>query len=125
MKISLMILDDQEQYCRSLARSLASKYEVSAAHTVAEAMATLSPRHEVMLADIRLDESDDANRSGFDFIRWAREHFPSLPIVAMSALDDPSLEQQAIALGATTFLRKPIVVSQLKALLQQLVSEVE
>jgi len=120
MKPTILILDDQSQYLRALERSLRSGFDVVLATSRAEATARLSDDLALALTDIRLDESREDDRQGLDFIREVRGRFPHLPIVAMSALDSPDIENAALAAGATRFLRKPIVVTDLKALLSQL-----
>ncbi len=120
MRYCLLVLDDQIQYGRSLERALRREFEIVLVANIAEAKEKLSAGINVVLSDIRLDESNPSDRQGLEFIQWLRSQNATIPIIAMSALDSASLEQDALSAGATKFLRKPIVVSQLKMLLQQL-----
>ena len=120
MNRRLLVLDDQVQYGRSLDRALRREYDLILATTQSEARQKLSSDITGILADVRLDESDLNDRQGLDFVMWARAKQPDLLIISMSALDDPSLEADALKAGATRFLRKPIVISQLKAMLREL-----
>jgi CheY-like chemotaxis protein len=121
MSPKLLVLDDQVQYGRALDRALRREHELVLATTLAEAREKFTSGFSAILTDIRLDESNANDRQGLEFIADVRRKETSLPIIAMSALDDPDLEQAAISVGATRFLRKPIVISQLKALLEELV----
>jgi len=115
MKPVILILDDQTQYLRSLERALRAGFDVRLASSQQDAIAKLTGDVELVLTDIRLDETSDDDRQGLEFIRFARSRHPQLPIVAMSALDVGEVEAAALAAGANRFLRKPIVVSQLKS----------
>lgn len=116
----LLVLDDQIQYGRSLDRALRRDYELVQAASQAEARQRFTPDIAGLLADVRLDESKPNDRQGLEFVAWARAQRPGLPIISMSAVDDPLLEPDALKAGATRFLRKPIVISQLKTLLEEL-----
>lgn len=120
MKPKLLIVDDQVMYGRSLDRALRSDFSIVVASTVQEARQSEDDDLFCALVDIRLDESMPNDRQGLEFVSWLRERKPQIPIVAMSALDEESLEADALKAGATRFLRKPIVISRLKELLQEL-----
>lgn len=123
MTLRILVLDDQVQYGRSLDRALRREYELVVAASQAEAREKLTPDICGVLADVCLDESIPNDRQGLEFVSWARAQRPELPIISMSAVDDESLEADALKAGATKFLRKPIVISQLKALLQELLGK--
>ena len=118
----LLILDDMEAYIRALERALRREWDVSGASTTYEARHVAEARPEVALVDVRLVEDDPDNREGLDFVRWLRSNGYRLPIVAMSALDDPSLPVEAEAAGADRFIAKPIRVSELRRLLRELLA---
>jgi len=123
MKSKLLVLDDQHQYGRSLERALRKEYELVLATSLAEGKEKLTPDIGGALADVCLDESNPNDRQGLEFVSWAKSQRPDLPIISMSAVDDESLEVDALKAGATRFLRKPIVISQLKALLREMLRE--
>ena len=121
MKPKLLILDDQAQYLRSLRRALDGDFDVYLAETPDEARGKCTQSIDVALVDVRLDETNDADRQGLAFITELRDRFPDLPLVAMSALD---LENQEEAISrANRFLRKPIVMSRLRGLLRELTGQ--
>lgn len=119
----ILVLDDQGQYLRSLARALKADADLVLVETLAAAQEAVSPDFGLVLTDIRLDESRADDRQGIDFIRFVRSRDAELPIIAMSALDATDVEEAALAAGATRFLRKPIVVSELRALLSELMGK--
>jgi DNA-binding NtrC family response regulator len=120
MNPKILVLDDQVQYGRSLDRALRHEYELVLATTLAEAKKKFAPDIGGVLADVRLDESIQNDRQGLEFVNYARSLRPDIPIISMSAIDDEFLEADALKAGATKFLRKPIVISQLKMLLAEM-----
>jgi CheY-like chemotaxis protein len=123
MKPLVLVLDDQIMYGRSLLRALRNEYEIVLATSVSEADTLMAGQIDAVLADVRLNEMNAKDRQGLEFVTKARRQYPALLIIAMSALDDPYLEQAALTAGATRFLRKPIVISQLRELLQELLEK--
>lgn len=116
----ILVLDDQVQYGRSLDRALRQEYELVLATSLTEAKEKFTDDIKGILADVRLDESIPNDRQGLDFVTYARNLRSDIPIIAISAVDDESLEADAIKAGATKFLRKPIVISQLKTVLEEM-----
>eukprot|EP01037_Dinobryon_pediforme_P005275 gene5274-5328_t len=85
----ILLVEDQPALRATLARALRlNRFEVEAIGTLLAARQCLSQQHfDILLSDVSLENSDD----GFVLARWARNLFPSLPIVLMSglALHDP------------------------------------
>jgi CheY-like chemotaxis protein len=111
MKAKLFLLEDQVQYARSLERALKRDYDIVFASNMQEAKEKMVVDAQLVLSDKRLDESKQDDHQGLEFIQWLRLRNGTIPIIAMSALDDPSIEQEALCAGANRFLRKPIVVT--------------
>lgn len=120
MKPVILVLDDQPQYLRSLERALRGQYEMRSMSRLQDAIDAISDEIDLILTDIRLDESIADDRQGLELVRYARAKYPEMPVVAMSALQETDVAQQALAAGATRFLSKPIVISNLKTLLDEL-----
>lgn len=114
MKLRVLVLDDQVRYTRALQRAIGSEFEVVTAATVGEAQGAMTSDVQLVISDIRLSEADPADRQGLDFIGWVRARFPDVPVIALSALDEEGLDQRAVGLGASCFLRKPVTVSSLR-----------
>ena len=123
MKPKILILDDQAQYLRSLARALRTDYDLALASTMDEAKRMLSEGISLVLTDICLDEASADDRQGIEFIRFVHSHRPAVPVIVMSAIDSPEIKDTSLVAGATQFLRKPILVSSLRKLIEKLVGE--
>jgi DNA-binding NtrC family response regulator len=121
LRALVLVLDDQVRYSRALQRAIGVEFDVIVAESLKEAKEKMSSGVRLVLSDVRLDEANPTDRQGLDFVRWVRDAFPAVPIVAMSALDDSRLDQDAIGAGASKFLRKPITVSTLRETLSELV----
>ena len=120
-KPTLLIIDDIEDYLRSLQIALKREFDVITArslHVAQEQMA--SHKVDIILSDIRLDESDLTNRDGLLFLEWAKANYPEIPVIGMSAYREFDLAVDALNLGADKFLKKPINLIELKMLLKTL-----
>lgn len=120
---NIIVVDDQSQFLRSLQRALKADLDLILADNLTEAQDAFSLSTSLILTNIRLDEECDDGRQGIDFIRVVRKRNADIPVIAMSALDAPDVEYSAMADGATHFLRKPIVVSNLISLLSELIAK--
>lgn len=121
MKARIIILDDQEPYIRALERALRGEYEIVPARSLVEAESASFSGVQIALVDIRLREDKPGNREGLAFIGWLGENHPEVAAIAMSAIDEPGLDEAAMATGAVRFLPKPVRVSELKEILRELV----
>jgi len=115
----VLILDDLPEYVRALARSLESEFEVETACSLEDAFRKMTLDVDVCLVDIRLDEKDPENRDGLKFLKWVKERFPQVPVVMMSAYRDFDAAVEALNQGAAYFLKKPIDLRHLKAILHR------
>lgn len=63
------------------------------------------PLPSLLLVDLRMERMH-----GFDVIRWVRAHpnFRHLPIVVLSSREEINQVNQAYAMGATSFMMKPV-----------------
>lgn len=63
------------------------------------------PLPSLLLLDLRMERMH-----GFDVIRWVRAHpdFRHLPIVVLTSPDEINQVNQAYAMGATSFMMKPV-----------------
>lgn len=93
---------------RYAVRGLASLFEARAALQV-------PPPPDLVILDL----STGLDRSG-ELIRQIKANWPSLPVVAMTALLEPEFEAKARAAGADGVLRKPFTLGSLTALVGRL-----
>ena len=122
-KPKILIVDDIEDYLQSLQRSLERDFEVLTATSIDEAKKKITKELELLLLDIRLEESDPSNRDGLLLLEWSKMNFPEIPVVMMSVYREFDLAVDSLNLGASYFLRKPINVSELKALLNTFIEK--
>ena len=114
----VLIIDDVEEYLRSLENALRSQFQVITTTSLDGAKETMDKSIDIALVDIRLSEEDSSNRDGLLFLEWARMNYPQVPVIMMSAYREFDLAVDSLNLGAAYFLRKPINLFELKALLK-------
>lgn len=124
-KPRLLIVDDVEEYVRALANALRSEYEVITAKSLEEAKGRMNEDVDIALVDIRLSEEEQDNRDGLIFLEWVKLNYPQVPVVMMSIYRDFDLAVDALNLGASYFLRKPINLVELKGVLKELLEKRE
>ncbi len=121
-RATLLVVDDLEDYLRSLESALCREWNTVCAHSLAEAQATITAtRCDIALIDVRLSETDHTNRDGIKLLEWIRERSPSTATVMMSGYRES--EAAVEALGEQRYLRKPIDLRELKTLLRSLIGE--
>lgn len=119
----ILVIDDDEAFCRTLARSL-ERHGMQAfmAHNAEEALASAKAyRPEKAVLDLRL--GDD---SGIQLIQPLLEIAPGMQIVVLTGFASLTTAVQAIKLGAINYLAKPVnVQSILKAFEEEMSEEVD
>lgn len=121
--VKLLIVDDVEDYLRSLRNALRGMFEVVTAQSIEEAKEKTDESIALALVDIRLSEEDTSNRDGLIFLEWIKLNFADVPVIIMSAYREFDMAVDALNLGAAYFLRKPINLRELKALLKTYAEE--
>jgi len=118
--MKILILDDVPEYLNSLSRALASEHDVSTAATLEQAKEKLNGTIKLAILDVRLSEDDIANRDGIQLLGYLRQEYPQLPVIMMSAYRDFDAATDALNLGASYYLKKPINLRELKELIATL-----
>ena len=119
MTLKVLVIDDhplvQEGVSAAL-ESLADKVTVMAARDAEQglALAAENPDLDLVLLDLALP-----GISGFNLIGKLHEKLPSLPVVVLSALEDPENVRHAINAGAMGFVPKSAATKVLIEVLQQ------
>jgi len=104
MSPTLLIVDDEAAQRQLLSAVLESDYEVVAAADGNEAKQLLEKRtFDVVITDERMP-----NMTGSELIAWAQEHVPETPFIVLTAHGSIETAVQAIKLGATDYLTKPL-----------------
>ena len=115
----LLVVDDDLPLLRMLQRQLAKDgHEVVACARFEEAKQFLAREApDALLTDIRLGAFN-----GLQLVVWAKQEYPNLPTIVLSAFDDPLLRREAEGWGAT-YLVKPVTRKQLAECLAGLLAE--
>lgn len=112
---SILVIDDYPQILRFIVICLRSRgYSVVTASSGDEGLKKLvAGKPDVILLDIRMPDMD-----GFEFLEKARD-LGDCPVVAYSAT--PEYAGKALHAGARAFLKKPLDLDRLTAVLDDLV----
>ncbi|MBD3341250.1 MAG: response regulator [Candidatus Lokiarchaeota archaeon] len=116
---TILIIDDQLMYLKSLEFALKKNFAVLIASNYNEALEKLKNNVDIALIDIRLDESDESNMDGLKILEWVKINKPEIAVFMMSAYREFSYAEQSLNLGAKHFFRKPIDVTNLVAILEE------
>lgn len=118
MTREILVADDHPLFREALRHALGRAVPdavVIEADTVA-ALLEVAERHpdaELLLLDLNMPGAQ-----GFSALVQMRAHFPSLPVVIISANEDPSVIRRSIGHGATGFVPKSSTVDQMVEALQ-------
>jgi CheY-like chemotaxis protein len=113
----LLVEDDQD--IRTLFRMTLTSagYFVREARDGLEAIATLQiEAFDAILLDLSMPRIDGV--SALDTFK-VMENGQNIPIIAVSALDDPAVEERTLESGAVAFLHKPLTPQELLDALSQ------
>jgi len=119
MSFKVLVIDDHplvQDGVSAALKSLADDVRVMAARDAEEglAAAAANPDLDLVLLDLALP-----GMSGFDLIGKLHERLPSLPVVVLSALEEPESVRQAISAGAMGFVPKSAATRVLIEVLHQ------
>ncbi|HEY6078584.1 MAG TPA: response regulator [Polyangiaceae bacterium] len=109
----LLVVDDEQQLRRLLARSLSrAGYEVSEAKDGREALALArQTRFDLVISDVHMPEL-----TGLELLQALHDYDPDLPVALLSGSFDDSALQRARALGAVACLGKPVAFQDLHSI---------
>jgi len=118
MAREILVADDHPLFREALRHALGRAVpdaEVVEADTVAALLdaAEKHPDAELLLLDLNMPGAQ-----GFSALVQMRAHFPSLPVVIISANEDPIVIRRSIGHGATGFVPKSSTVDQMVEALQ-------
>lgn len=107
--IKILIVDDEEDICYFLSRNLSKRnLNTSFVHNLSDAEKELaSDEPSIMLLDNHLPDG-----FGINFISKAKEMYPEMKIVMMTAHDGPQERAKAYRHGVNYFLSKPFTLSE-------------
>ena len=102
---SILIVEDDITYGIMLKTWLTKKgYQIYAASNVARARKVIETETvDLILSDLRLPDHD-----GIDILRWLIKHERMIPLIIMTGYADIQSAVQAMKLGASDYVPKPI-----------------
>ncbi|MDK1081833.1 MAG: response regulator [Anaerolineae bacterium] len=114
---TILTLDDDKAITELLAMILRTHgYEVITANTGEEGIQAIKDKKpHIVVLDMMMEGMD-----GFQVCKKIRE-FSTIPIVVLSAFDDPSMIVNALDIGADEYLVKPVSSSILIAHIEKLI----
>ena len=113
--IPILIVDDDTSLLKLLSIRLSSEgYDVSTATSVDDAIRLISDhKYSALLSDLRMPGKD-----GLYLLDYVSEHFPSLPVILITAHGSISEAVIATEKGALGFITKPIEHEKLREALK-------
>ena len=109
---NLMIVDDDTVFCDVLAKAMSKRgFEVVCAHTIQTALQqaeSLAPEYAII--DLKL-----ADESGLSLVEKIKELDPGTRIVVLTGYACIATAVEAIKLGATHYLAKPVDADEIMA----------
>ncbi|MCB9377859.1 MAG: sigma-54-dependent Fis family transcriptional regulator [Holophagales bacterium] len=120
VRARVLLVEDRDSLRRMLARALEEAgHEAEAVDGVEAARGALAVGgFDLVLTDLMLPAG-----SGLDVLAAARAVDPALPVVVMTAYGTVSAAVEAMKLGATDFLEKPVSIDRLERLVAELVAK--
>jgi DNA-binding NtrC family response regulator len=114
----VLVVDDQPQACELLARLLrADECEVTAAHSAQEAQRLLLENDFlVCFVNLHLSGGD-----GLEVLRFCRRESVSVPAILLTSHACAESAVQALRMGATDYLTKPLHADEVRAALHRVV----
>ena len=108
MPSRFLVVDDHPLFLEALQAAIRSEManvEIVEASSIEQAKAVINerPRFDLVLLDLSMPGT-----KGFDGLIELRSLYPRLPIVIVSALEDPRIVQEAMACGASGFICKSV-----------------
>ena len=119
----IAIVDDDESVCRALSRLVRSlEMEAQTFGSGRELLDLLEALPSFQPCSVVLDvQMPGVN--GFDVQREIRSLRPGLPIIMITAFDEPGVRERVLAGGAAAYFRKPfndaVFAQTLRAILEQ------
>ncbi|MDP3149591.1 MAG: response regulator [Ignavibacteria bacterium] len=106
----VLVVDDEPLICWSLRSAMMNKgFEVITAASFKDGIREIYSRSfDVLIADLKLDESD-----GFNVIISARDKNPSIKTILITAFGDENCRHKANELYVDLFVEKPLVLSEM------------
>ncbi len=106
----ILLVDDEESVLRTVGMLFRSEgHEVVPIREGERALELIRSQDpfDLLLADIRMEPVD-----GMQVIKLAHELRPAMPVVVISAYCSEKIVRQALALGCTSYVKKPFKLEE-------------
>lgn len=115
---SILIIEDDITFSLMLKTWLGKKgFEVKALSSVSDAKRQIeSANYDLILSDLRLPDGD-----GIDLLKWVKDKKSTLPFIMMTSYAEIQTAVQAIKLGASDYIAKPINPEELLGKIREVV----
>lgn len=111
----ILIVDDEAGSRESLKAIFSKKYQISLAENAESAMQLLSKnRVDLILLDVLMP-----NKDGLTFLKDAKNRYPNVPVIMVSASSAVPPVVQAIRNGACDYVTKPFDITELRRLVER------
>ncbi|MFC1805548.1 sigma-54-dependent transcriptional regulator [Planctomycetota bacterium] len=116
----VLVVDDEEIICKYLRRSLAQLgYDAAYRLSGQEALKELAKTpYSILLADMKMP-----GMTGMALLEQARDQFPSVSVVIMTAHGSIEKAVEAMKLGALDFLTKPVQGEELELVIKRVLKQ--
>ena len=115
-KLKVLLVDDEKEFVESLSERLELRnLKAAVAYEGEQALqAVQADKPDVMILDLRMPGID-----GIEVLRKVKQSHPDMEVVILTGHGTDKDEEQALRLGATAFLKKPIDVDQLVGIMHK------
>jgi two-component system, response regulator YesN len=107
-----LIVDDDEIFCAHLAEAFEGCVNnctcVTARNGAEAAKVMANIRFDVVITDLNMPAM-----SGYEFIKHTKEHYPDMPILAMTGTKTPEVLARLHAIGVQQCIEKPFNVKDM------------
>jgi DNA-binding NarL/FixJ family response regulator len=117
--MSILIADDHPLFRDALSRAVAQALPGMALHQADSVPALLASVDSLGDLELILLDLTMPGAEGFSALVHLRAHHPTLPVLVVSAREEPALMRRALAHGAAGFVPKSAPVAELSAALTQ------
>lgn len=118
-KLKLLIVEDDIGQLTTITNQLRTDFQVVPTQSIDAAKKALDDTFDLILSDIRLLDKDPANKDGIKLLAYVKNEYPQIPVVMMTAYGDQKILLEALRLGASDFLPKPIQLEKLPLILDR------
>jgi DNA-binding NtrC family response regulator len=120
-RLDILIVDDEAIVCTRLKPALEKdghRVETFTESTRAKKRLEES-RFDIVVTDIKMPDVD-----GMELFRFIREKWPTTRVIIISGFATVEITREAFQAGASDVIAKPFKISQLKALVTRVASEI-